>query len=67
VVARACYVAILTLNQVLWLLVVEFYRITYSPPPLGALTTAFTKDTRVEVGRDWYGLHYWIVSHLERI
>jgi hypothetical protein len=23
---------ILTLNQVLWLLVVDFYRITYSPP-----------------------------------
>jgi hypothetical protein len=23
---------ILTLNQVLWLLVVNFYRITYSPP-----------------------------------
>jgi hypothetical protein len=36
VVARARYLAILTLNQVLWLLVVEFYRITYSPP-LGAL------------------------------
>jgi hypothetical protein len=33
VFARACYLAILTLNQVLWLLVVEFYRITYSPPP----------------------------------
>jgi hypothetical protein len=32
VVARARYLAILTLNQVLWLLVVEFYRITYSPP-----------------------------------
>jgi hypothetical protein len=32
VFARACYLAILTLNQVLWLLVVEFYRITYSPP-----------------------------------
>jgi hypothetical protein len=29
---RARYLAILTLNQVLWLLVVEFYRITYSPP-----------------------------------
>jgi hypothetical protein len=36
--ARARYLAILTLNQVLWLLVVEFYRITYSrPPPLGSL------------------------------
>jgi hypothetical protein len=32
VFARARYLAILTLNQVLWLLVVEFYRITYSPP-----------------------------------
>jgi hypothetical protein len=31
--ARARYLAILTLNQVLWLLVVEFYRITYSPSP----------------------------------
>jgi hypothetical protein len=30
--ARARYLAILTLNQVLWLFVVEFYRITYSPP-----------------------------------
>jgi hypothetical protein len=43
VFARARYLAILTLNQVLWLLVVEFYRITYSPPsrcshhPTGAL------------------------------
>jgi hypothetical protein len=36
VFARARYLAILTLNHVLWLLVVEFYRITYSPP-LGAL------------------------------
>jgi hypothetical protein len=36
VFAKARYLAILTLNQVLWLLVVEFYRITYSPP-LGAL------------------------------
>jgi hypothetical protein len=25
------------------------------------------KDTRVEVGRDWYGFYYWIASHLERI
>jgi hypothetical protein len=33
VFARARYLAILTLNQVLWLLVVKFYRITYSPPP----------------------------------
>jgi hypothetical protein len=33
VFAKARYLAILTLNQVLWLLVVEFYRITYSPPP----------------------------------
>jgi hypothetical protein len=33
VFARARYLAILTLNQVLWLLVIEFYRITYSPPP----------------------------------
>jgi hypothetical protein len=32
VFARARYLAILTLNQVLWPLVVEFYRITYSPP-----------------------------------
>jgi hypothetical protein len=32
VFARARYLAILTLNQVVWLLVVEFYRITYSPP-----------------------------------
>jgi hypothetical protein len=32
VFARARYLAILTLNQVLWLLVVEFYRITYSAP-----------------------------------
>jgi hypothetical protein len=32
VFARARYLAILTLNQILWLLVVEFYRITYSPP-----------------------------------
>jgi hypothetical protein len=32
VFARARYLAILTLNQVLWLLVVEFYRITFSPP-----------------------------------
>jgi hypothetical protein len=32
VFARARYLAILTLNQVLWLLVVEFHRITYSPP-----------------------------------
>jgi hypothetical protein len=32
VFARAYYLAILILNQVLWLLVVEFYRITYSPP-----------------------------------
>jgi hypothetical protein len=32
VFGRARYLAILTLNQVLWLLVVEFYRITYSPP-----------------------------------
>jgi hypothetical protein len=32
VFARACYLAILTFNQVLWLLVVEVYRITYSPP-----------------------------------
>jgi hypothetical protein len=32
VVARDRYLAILTLNQVLWLLVVKFYRITYSPP-----------------------------------
>jgi hypothetical protein len=39
VFARARYLAVLTLNQVLWLLVVEFYRITYSPP-LGALTMA---------------------------
>jgi hypothetical protein len=39
VFARARCLAVLTLNQVLWLLVVEFYRITYSPPPpLGALT-----------------------------
>jgi hypothetical protein len=38
VFVRARYLAILTLNQVLRLLVVEFYRITYSPsPPLGAL------------------------------
>jgi hypothetical protein len=37
VFARARYLTILTLNQVLWLLVVEFYRITYSPLPLGAL------------------------------
>jgi hypothetical protein len=36
VFARARYLAILTLNQVLWLLVIEFYRITYSHPPLGA-------------------------------
>jgi hypothetical protein len=36
VFARARYLAILTLNQVLWLLVVKFYRITYSPP-LGSL------------------------------
>jgi hypothetical protein len=29
---------VLTLNQVLWPLVLSFYRITYSPPPpLGAL------------------------------
>jgi hypothetical protein len=41
VFARARYLAILTLNQVLWLLVVEFYRITYSPP-LGALKDADT-------------------------
>jgi hypothetical protein len=34
---RARYLAILTLNQVLWLLVVEFYRITYSPH-LGSLS-----------------------------
>jgi hypothetical protein len=40
VFTRARYLAILTLNQVLWLLVVEFYRITYSPPPLGSLTLA---------------------------
>jgi hypothetical protein len=32
VFARSRYLAILTLNQVLWLLVVKFYRITYSPP-----------------------------------
>jgi hypothetical protein len=32
VFARARYLAILTLNQVLWLLVIEFYKITYSPP-----------------------------------
>jgi hypothetical protein len=32
VFVRARYLAILTLNQVLCLLVVEFYRITYSPP-----------------------------------
>jgi hypothetical protein len=32
VFARARYLAILTFNQVLWLLVVVFYRITYSPP-----------------------------------
>jgi hypothetical protein len=32
VFTRARYLAILTLNQVLWLLVVKFYRITYSPP-----------------------------------
>jgi hypothetical protein len=32
VFTRARYLVILTLNQVLWLLVVEFYRITYSPP-----------------------------------
>jgi hypothetical protein len=37
VFARARYLAILTLNQVLWPLVVEFYRTTYSLPPLGSL------------------------------
>ena len=25
------------------------------------------KDTRIEVGIDWYRFHYWIASHLERI
>jgi hypothetical protein len=30
-------------------------------------TTVPIKDTRVEVGRDWYGFHYWIAMHLERI
>jgi hypothetical protein len=30
-------------------------------------TIARTEDTRVEVGRDWYGFHYWIASHPKRI
>jgi hypothetical protein len=30
-------------------------------------TIASTEDTRVEVGRGWYGFYYWIASHLERI
>jgi hypothetical protein len=30
--ARARYLAVLTLNQVLWLFSVDFYRITYSSP-----------------------------------
>jgi hypothetical protein len=33
VFSRARYLAVLTLNQVLWLFSVDFYRITYSPPP----------------------------------
>jgi hypothetical protein len=32
---------VLTLNQVLWLQVLDFYTITYSPPPLGALRIGF--------------------------
>jgi hypothetical protein len=32
VFGRARYLAVLTLNQVLWLFSVDFYRITYSPP-----------------------------------
>jgi hypothetical protein len=49
VFARARYLAILTLNQVLWLLVVEFYRITYSPSlsvlSIGIRAVLFTKGT----------------------
>jgi hypothetical protein len=30
-------------------------------------TTASIKDTRVKVGRDWYGFYYRIASHPERI
>jgi hypothetical protein len=44
VFARARYLAVLTLNQVLWLLVFDLFRITYSPP-LGALSW-----TRTTVG-----------------
>jgi hypothetical protein len=31
-------IIVLTINQVLWLKILKCYRITYSPPPLGALT-----------------------------
>jgi hypothetical protein len=33
VFARARYLAVLTLNKVLWLFSVDFYKIIYSPPP----------------------------------
>jgi hypothetical protein len=35
---------VLTINQVLWLKILKYYRITYSPPPLGALKAILPTD-----------------------
>jgi hypothetical protein len=37
---------VLTINQVLWLKILKYYGITYSPPPLGALSGAWPARSR---------------------
>jgi hypothetical protein len=57
---------VLTLNKFLWLKFLKFYRITYSPPPLGALSkvTPTTKAATTSANMQKHGYTVFLFRYI---
>jgi hypothetical protein len=54
-------IIVLTSNQVFVAISLSFYRITYSPPPLGALTNLSCSSSLSFISSSWCWYHRWVL------